>query len=97
MLRGTTTIANLIRDEKTYQIHSAMQIGKSHGMQTFDPTASTRPTRSSPCTTSGGCDVMSHCVSEVTRMEGRECSVVSSGRVLNARPCSWHAAGNGGV
>jgi len=36
VLKGTTTIANLIRDEKTYQIYSAMQIGKSHGMQTFD-------------------------------------------------------------
>jgi hypothetical protein len=35
---------------------------------------------------------MSHCVSEITEMEGRECSVVSFGRVLNARPCSWHAS-----
>ncbi len=26
----------MIRDEKTYQIHSAMQIGRSQGMQTFD-------------------------------------------------------------
>lgn len=36
VLKGTTNIANMIRDEKTYQIHSAMQIGKSQGMQTFD-------------------------------------------------------------
>ncbi|HEX6176810.1 MAG TPA: PilT/PilU family type 4a pilus ATPase [Thermoanaerobaculia bacterium] len=36
VLKGTSTIANLIRDEKTYQILSAMQIGKSQGMQTFD-------------------------------------------------------------
>ncbi|HET7705283.1 MAG TPA: PilT/PilU family type 4a pilus ATPase [Thermoanaerobaculia bacterium] len=36
VLKGTSTIANLIRDEKTYQIFSAMQIGRSQGMQTFD-------------------------------------------------------------
>ena len=36
ILKGTTTIANMIRDEKTFQIHSAMQIGRSQGMQTFD-------------------------------------------------------------
>jgi twitching motility protein PilT len=36
VLKGTSTIANLIRDEKTFQIHSAMQIGRSLGMQTFD-------------------------------------------------------------
>ncbi len=36
ILKGTGSIANLIRDEKTYQIQSAMQIGRSHGMQTFD-------------------------------------------------------------
>jgi twitching motility protein PilT len=36
ILKGTTTIANMIRDEKTYQIHSAMQIGRSQGMQLFD-------------------------------------------------------------
>jgi twitching motility protein PilT len=36
VLKGTSTIANLIRDEKTYQILSAMQIGRSQGMQTFD-------------------------------------------------------------
>ncbi|HEU4521214.1 MAG TPA: PilT/PilU family type 4a pilus ATPase [Thermoanaerobaculia bacterium] len=36
VLKGTSTIATLIRDEKTYQILSAMQIGKSQGMQTFD-------------------------------------------------------------
>ncbi len=26
----------MIRDEKTFQIYSAMQIGRSQGMQTFD-------------------------------------------------------------
>jgi len=36
VLRGTSTIANMIRDEKTFQIYSAMQIGRSLGMQTFD-------------------------------------------------------------
>ena len=36
ILKGTSTIANMIRDEKTSQIHSAMQIGRSQGMQTFD-------------------------------------------------------------
>jgi twitching motility protein PilT len=36
VLRGTLSIANMIRDEKTYQIHSTMQTGRSHGMQTFD-------------------------------------------------------------
>lgn len=36
ILKGTSTIASLIRDEKTYQIFSAMQIGRSQGMQTFD-------------------------------------------------------------
>jgi twitching motility protein PilT len=36
VLRGTSTVANLIRDEKTYQIYSAMQIGKSQGMVTLD-------------------------------------------------------------
>ncbi|HEX6161460.1 MAG TPA: PilT/PilU family type 4a pilus ATPase [Thermoanaerobaculia bacterium] len=36
ILKGTVNIANMIRDEKTYQIHSAMQIGRSLGMQTFD-------------------------------------------------------------
>ncbi len=36
VLKGTPNIANMIRDEKTYQIYSAMQIGKSLGMQTFD-------------------------------------------------------------
>ncbi len=36
VLKGTSTIAALIRDEKTYQIFSAMQIGRSQGMQTFD-------------------------------------------------------------
>ena len=36
ILKGTSNIANMIRDEKTYQIYSAMQIGRSLGMQTFD-------------------------------------------------------------
>jgi twitching motility protein PilT len=36
VLKGTTNVASMIRDEKTYQIHSAMQTGRSHGMQTFD-------------------------------------------------------------
>jgi twitching motility protein PilT len=36
VLKGTANIANMIRDEKTYQIYSAMQIGRSIGMQTFD-------------------------------------------------------------
>lgn len=38
VLKGTTNIANMIRDEKTYQMYSAMQIGKSQGMLTFDDT-----------------------------------------------------------
>src|SRR6185295_1500450 len=36
VLKGTSNIANMIRDEKTFQIYSAMQIGRSMGMQTFD-------------------------------------------------------------
>ncbi len=36
MLKNTLAIANMIRDEKTFQIPSAMQIGRSQGMQTFD-------------------------------------------------------------
>ncbi len=36
VLKGTMNIANMIRDEKTFQIYSAMQIGKSLGMVTFD-------------------------------------------------------------
>src|SRR5438132_1335420 len=36
ILKGTSNIANMIRDEKTYQIFSAMQIGKGIGMLTFD-------------------------------------------------------------
>jgi twitching motility protein PilT len=36
VLKGTGNIATMIRDEKTYQIYSAMQIGRSMGMQTFD-------------------------------------------------------------
>jgi twitching motility protein PilT len=36
ILKGDSSISNMIRDEKTFQIHSAMQIGRSKGMQTFD-------------------------------------------------------------
>ncbi|HEX7708829.1 MAG TPA: PilT/PilU family type 4a pilus ATPase, partial [Thermoanaerobaculia bacterium] len=36
ILKGTSNIGSMIRDEKTYQIVSAMQIGRSQGMQTVD-------------------------------------------------------------
>jgi twitching motility protein PilT len=36
VLRNTMAVANMIREEKTYQIPSAMQTGRVHGMQTFD-------------------------------------------------------------
>jgi len=36
VLRNTLAVGNMIRDQKTYQIPSAMQIGRSQGMQTFD-------------------------------------------------------------
>ena len=36
VLSNTMAVANMIREEKTYQIPSAMQIGRSQGMQTFD-------------------------------------------------------------
>ena len=36
ILKGTMSVANMIRDEKTYQLQSAMQLGKTQGMQTFD-------------------------------------------------------------
>jgi twitching motility protein PilT len=36
VLKGTSNIGTMIRDEKTFQIYSAMQIGRSLGMQTFD-------------------------------------------------------------
>ena len=36
VLKGTMSVTNLIRDEKTYQLQSAMQLGKTVGMQTFD-------------------------------------------------------------
>jgi twitching motility protein PilT len=36
VLRNTVAVANMIREEKTYQIPSAMQIGRSQGMVTFD-------------------------------------------------------------
>ena len=36
VLRATRSVAAMIRDEKTFQIPSAMQIGRSLGMQTFD-------------------------------------------------------------
>ena len=36
VLKGTVSAAAMIRDEKTYQLPSAMQLGKGKGMQTFD-------------------------------------------------------------
>ncbi len=36
LLKGTRAIVNLIRDNKTFQIPSMMQIGQSAGMRTFD-------------------------------------------------------------
>ncbi len=36
VLKGTLSVGNLIRDNKTYQLHSQMQIGKRFGMQTRD-------------------------------------------------------------
>ena len=36
ILLGIPAISNLIREGKTFQIPSAMQIGRSQGMQTFD-------------------------------------------------------------
>ena len=36
VLKNSLSIANMIREGKTFQIPSAMQIGKSHGMQVFD-------------------------------------------------------------
>ncbi len=36
ILIGNLSIANLIRDNKTYQIHSAMQMGKKLGMRLMD-------------------------------------------------------------
>jgi twitching motility protein PilT len=36
VLRNTLAVANMIRDAKTFQIPSAMQIGRTQGMQTFD-------------------------------------------------------------
>jgi twitching motility protein PilT len=36
VLKGTSNIGTMIRDEKTYQLYSAMQVGKSLGMLTFD-------------------------------------------------------------
>jgi twitching motility protein PilT len=36
VLKNTVAVANMIREEKTFQIPSAMQIGRSQGMQTFD-------------------------------------------------------------
>jgi twitching motility protein PilT len=36
VLVGTMSVANMIIDDKTYQLPSAMQIGKAQGMQTFD-------------------------------------------------------------
>jgi twitching motility protein PilT len=36
VLKCTTSISNMIRDEKTFQIQSAMQIGRAQGMMTVD-------------------------------------------------------------
>jgi len=36
ILKNTTAVANMIRDDKTFQLPSAMQIGRTHGMATFD-------------------------------------------------------------
>ena len=36
VLRGTMSIAHLIREDQTFQIPSALQIGRSSGMQSFD-------------------------------------------------------------
>ena len=36
VLVGSMSVSNLIIDDKTYQLPSAMQIGKAYGMQTFD-------------------------------------------------------------
>jgi twitching motility protein PilT len=36
VLRGVLSVANLIRDGKTYQLPSCLQVGRSQGMQTFD-------------------------------------------------------------
>ncbi len=41
ILRNTLSIANMIRDEKTFQIPSAMQIGRGQGMVTFDDAVKT--------------------------------------------------------
>jgi twitching motility protein PilT len=38
ILMGTTALANLIRDGKTYQIPSIIQTGRREGMQTMDQT-----------------------------------------------------------
>ncbi len=36
ILRATVSVISMIRDNKTYQLFSAMQTGRTHGMQTFD-------------------------------------------------------------
>ena len=36
ILKGTFSVGNMIRDDKTDQIQSAMQIGRNLGMQDFD-------------------------------------------------------------
>jgi twitching motility protein PilT len=41
VLKGTMSVASLIRDQKTYQLPSAMQLGKGRGMQTFDDALTT--------------------------------------------------------
>ena len=55
VLKGTSTIANMIRDEKTFQIHSAMQIGRSQRPCTIGialPIRSTSSASGSPTLTS---------------------------------------------
>jgi twitching motility protein PilT len=36
ILKGTPSVSNLIREDKTFQLPSMMQIGRNAGMQTID-------------------------------------------------------------
>jgi twitching motility protein PilT len=36
ILKGTLGVGNLIRDDKTYQLQSTLQLGREQGMQSFD-------------------------------------------------------------
>ena len=36
IMRGTSAIRNLIREDKVAQMYSAIQTGQAHGMQTMD-------------------------------------------------------------